>query len=284
MTIQEILRKTYTEYKISPLDAEILLSLALTKPREYILAHPENKISPTQIKKYCSFAKRRSAGEPTAYIVGKKEFFGLDFIVNKNILIPRPETELLVELALQEIHDTKYNAIIDVGTGSGNIIVSIAKNVPAKRKNKINFFAIDISKKSLQVAKANARKNKVEKKIKFTQSDMLEYFLKNKIEFENILIIANLPYVSPEIFQKNKSNLKFEPKTALLSQNNGLAHYINLFEQIRLLITGHCSLIIEISPEQKPEIGHIIKKYLPKSKVKFFKDLAGKWRMAEIKI
>jgi len=108
MTIQEILHKTYSAYKLSPLDAGILLSLVITKPKEFILAHPEKKLAPAQIKKYFSFAKRRAKGEPIAYITGKKEFFELDFVVNKNVLIPRPETELLVEFALEKIQAKKY--------------------------------------------------------------------------------------------------------------------------------------------------------------------------------
>jgi release factor glutamine methyltransferase len=280
MTIQEILRETYSVYKLSPLDAEILLSLAIGKPREYILAHPEKKIAPPQIKKYFPFVQRRSAGEPIAYIVGKKEFFGLDFLVNKNVLIPRPETELLVEHALEKIPNANFDAVIDIGTGSGNIIITIAKNIPNKNQKKINFYALDISKKSLQIAEKNAKKYKLDKKIKFIQSDMMQYFLSSEIKFKNILIIANLPYVSSNIFRQNKKNLKFEPKTALLSQNNGLSHYIKLFEQTSLSFAVHCSLILEFSPEQRPEIGYIIKKYLPKAKTRFRKDLAGKWRMA----
>lgn len=281
------MRKTYSEYKLSPLDAEILLSLAGNMPKEYILAHPERTLTPAQTKKYFSFAKRRSSGEPVAYIVGKKEFFGLDFIVDKNVLVPRPETELLVERAIENIKNAKrdiFDAIIDVGTGSGNIIISMAKNIPNKIQKKINFFAIDISKESLQVAKANAKKYRLAKKIKFIQSDLLKYFRKNKIKQKNILIVANLPYVSPKIFKQNKNDLKFEPETALLSRKNGLAHYIKLFEQVRLLLTVHFSLILEFSPEQKPEICRIIKKYLPKAGTIFRKDLAGKWRAAEIKI
>lgn len=294
MTIQEILRKTYLEYKLSPFDAEIILSLAIKRSKEYILAHPEKKLTRLQTKKITSFAERRFAGEPIAYIAGKKEFFGLEFRVNREVLIPRPETELLIEQVLKKIQNTKYpprrqagkipDTIIDVGTGSGNIIVSIAKNIPSKIRKKINFYAVDISKESLRVAKANAKKHKVGKKIKFIQSDMLEYFLKNKIKLKNIFIIVNLPYVSPALYEKNKNNLKYEPKQALLSRNNGLAHYTKLLKQIRSLITNHCLLILEISPEQKPEISRILKRLLPKAKIKFFKDLAGKWRAVEIKI
>ncbi|MCX6766408.1 MAG: peptide chain release factor N(5)-glutamine methyltransferase [Candidatus Moranbacteria bacterium] len=292
MTIQETLRKACSKYKLSPLDAEIILSLAGNMPKVYILAHPEKKLSPAQIKKYHSFAKRRSASEPIAYIAGKKEFFGLDFVVNKNVLIPRPETELLVEHAIERILNTKCgmpDVIIDVGTGSGNIIVSIAKNIPNKIKNKINFYAVDISKKSLEVAKKNAKKNKTDKNIKFIQSDLLEYFPllaeKNK-KIKNILIIANLPYVSSKIYHVNKNNLKFEPKNALISENNGLNHYKDFFKQLRYLSYKcymlHVICFVEFSPEQKSEISRIITRYLPKAKSEFFKDLAGKWRMAEL--
>jgi len=284
MTIQEILHKTYSAYKLSPLDAGILLSLVITKPKEFILAHPEKKLAPAQIKKYFSFAKRRAKGEPIAYITGKKEFFELDFVVNKNVLIPRPETELLVEFALEKIQAKKYDAVIDVGTGSGSIIISIAKNIPEKIRKKIKFFAVDISKESLQVAKSNAKRYKMDGKINFVQSNLLEYYLNNKIAQKNILVIANLPYVSPEIYQKNKNNLRFEPKSALVSRQKGLSHYKKLLAQVNLLITDHCSLFIEISPEQKPEIGRIIKEYLPKARARFLKDLAGKWRIMGIEI
>lgn len=287
MTIQEILRKAYTKYKLSSLDAGILLSLAGNFSKEYILAHPEKKLSPAQTKKFNFFCARRSNGEPIAYITGKKEFFGLEFLVNKKVLIPRPETELLVECALNKIQNTRYqipNTIVDIGTGSGNIIISIAKNIPYKIKKKIKFYAIDISKESLKVARSNAHENKLENKIKFVQSDMLEYFSKRKTKFENIFIIANLPYISRDIYQRNYKNLKYEPKLALCSQNNGLDHYLRLFKQIRPLSIAHCSLFIEISPEQKPEIARILKGYWPKAKTTFFKDLAGKWRVAKVTI
>jgi len=297
MTIQGILRKTYFEYKLSPIDSGILLSLALGRPKEFILAHPEKKLTKLQYEKFIAFIKKRSAGEPIAYITGKKEFFGLDFLVNKNVLIPRPETELLVECVLKKISrrsgtpprrwlNTKYqilDTIIDVGTGSGNIIISIAKNIPEKIRKKINFYAIDISKKSLQIAKANAKGYKLNKKIKFIQSDMLEYFLENDTRLKNIIIIANLPYVSPMLYKKNKNNLRFEPRNALTSRKKGLNHYTRLIREIGEIVKKCCVLhaacYIEISPEQKLEISLILRRLLPKARMKFFKDLAGKWRM-----
>jgi release factor glutamine methyltransferase len=290
MIIRESLNKAYIEYRLSPLDAEILLSLAGNFSKEYILAHPEKRLSTVQMKKFDSFCARRSNGEPVAYITGKKEFFGLEFLVNKDVLIPRPETELLVEHVLNKIQNTRYripDTIIDIGTGSGNIIISITKNIPEKIRNKINFYAIDISKESLQITKKNSKKNKVGKEIKFVQSSILEYFVKRKIKLENIFIVANLPYVSPALYKKNKNNLKYEPKKALVSNRKGLNHYTKLLREIREINKKYCVLrvacCVEISPEQKPEIGRIIKKYLPEAKTKFFKDLAGKWRVVEIK-
>lgn len=287
MTIQEIAQKIHSKYKLSPLDAEILLSLALQKPKEHALAHPEEKLAPAQIKKFSKFAERRSAGEPVAYITGEKEFFGLGFAVNKNVLIPRPETELLVELAIKKILNAECGipeAIIDIGTGSGNIIVSILKNLPKKIQKKTNFFAVDISKRALTIAKVNAKKHGIDKKIKFIQSSLLEYFSKKKNKFKDILVVANLPYVSQDIYKKNKINLKYEPKQALLSPEKGLAHYKKLFEEAGLLIADRRSLILEISPEQKSEIGRIIKRLLPQARIKFFKDLAGKWRAVGMEI
>jgi release factor glutamine methyltransferase len=292
MTIKEIL--TSLCCKISPLDREILLSLAGDFSREYILAHPEKKLTNQQIKKYKSFLKRRCDGEPIAYISGKKEFYGLEFIVNKNVLIPRPETELLVEEVLQEIqndacHQTEKlpEAIVDVGTGSGNIIISILKNLPEKLREKINFYALDVSKSALRFSKQNAKKHRVDKKIKFIESNLLEYFLKKKKNiFENFYIVSNLPYVSRALYEKNKSKLKFEPKSALLGDKKGLGHYENLFKQVKKLLAASCllSIAIEISPEQKPELTRIIRKILPNASVKFQKDLAEKWRIARIKI
>ena len=284
MIIQEILYKTYSRYKLSPIDMGVLLSLALAKPKEYILAHPEKELTELQTKKFISFAEKRFAGEPVAYIAGKKEFFGLDFIANKNVLIPRPETELLVERAIKKILDAKcqtLSTVVDIGTGSGNIIISIAKNIPKEIQKRIIFYAVDVSKESLKIAKANAKKHRTEKKIKFIQSDLLKYFLNNKAKLKNIFIVANLPYVSPKIYSKHKNNLKYEPKQALCSPEKGLAHYKKLIRQASLLAADHCLFILEISPEQKPEINHIIKKLLPKARANFFKDLAGKWRAVE---
>jgi release factor glutamine methyltransferase len=291
MTIREILRQTSLRYNLSPLDMGILLSLATNRSKEFIIAHPEKKLTKFQIEKFCSFVKRRSEGEPIAYIVGKKEFFGLDFLTNDKVLIPRPETELLVEVALARMQSNQYeipNAIIDVGTGSGNIIISIYKRLPKKIKKGIIFFAVDISRDALKTAKKNAKHFRAVRKIKFIQSNLLDFFQKNKIKFENLLIIANLPYLSPALYQRNKKKLKFEPQSALISKGNGLKHYARLLREMsdisRKNPVSRIACLMEMSPEQKTPFVHILKKYLPESKATFSKDLAGKWRIVKIEI
>ncbi len=113
---------------------------------------------------------------------------------------------------------------------------------------------------------------------------MLEYFVKRKTKLENILIVANLPYVSENIYKKNYKNLKYEPKKALFSENKGLGYYLKFFKQLKKNQSEcymlHVTCFVEFSPEQKPGIGRIFKKYWPKAKIAFFKDLAGKWRVA----
>ncbi|OGI26406.1 MAG: protein-(glutamine-N5) methyltransferase, release factor-specific [Candidatus Moranbacteria bacterium RBG_13_45_13] len=287
MTIADLLCQNTS----SRLDAELLLCCALKKPCEYLFAHPEKILEKKQIAEFYKFAVRRAKGEPVAYLTGKKEFFGLDFFVNCDVLIPRPETELLVELVLKQmrcaISDTRYATIIDVGTGSGNIIIAIFKNLSTGARKKVFLYGTDISDSALRVARKNAKRHEAEKKIKFIKSDLLKYFIDKKyFRAGNIIVVANLPYVSSKLYETNQRNLKFEPKTALISENKGLEYYTRLTREIReicavrraLCVTG----LFEISPEQKRLINDIIRKILPEAKIEFFRDLAGKWRVVKI--
>ena len=306
ITIFEI-KKKYSK-KIDILDLELIIAHIIKKPREFILTHPEKKLTAQQIEKISNFTGRRLKHEPIAYILGQKEFYGLNFKVNKHTLIPRPETELLVELALcsmkpacrrgrHETYNKKNTTIIDIGTGSGNIIISLAKNIQTSNVHNghsMSFFGIDISKKALTVAKHNARKNNVAEKIKFLKGNLLEPIIKNINCYMfhascSMIIIANLPYLSKKIYSETMPDVKnFEPKSALLSGTDGLDHYKKLFQQIILLRKNcfmfHVSCFMEISPEQKPKIAKLIKKYFPNAKIEFQKDLAQKWRVAIFEI
>lgn len=288
MIIQKILQNC----DLPPLESELLLSYVLKKPREYLFAHPEKKLTAFQVKKFKSLAVCRAQGEPIAYLTGKKEFYGLEFTLNRNVFIPRPETELLVELALENIENGQYTAssntnIIDVGTGSGNIIISIVKNIPDKKRKYINFYATDISRKALVTARKNAQKHKVDKYIKFVKSNLLKFAYRKKFTGK-LIIIANLPYVSESLYQKNKNNLKYEPKKALVSQKRGLEHYSRLLKQIKQILTRSNKLQAtcygEISPEQKNFFLKIIQEQLPRAKINFFKDLQSRSRAAKISL
>ena len=262
--------------KINILDAEVLLSRAIKKNKTFLYTHPECKLNNNQINKFKKNIIRRSGGEPVAYIVKNKKFYNLDFFVNKNVLIPRPETELLVEECLKICRDAKscVSTIIDIGAGSGCIIISLAKNV--KNKN-INFYATDISKKTLNIAQKNAKNNGINlvKSLRshgvcFIKSNLLKNM---NINLKNYILIANLPYL-PSNF-KNKYNLKFEPKKALYSGKDGLDLYNKLFLEIENLKYKPNYILLEFRDQQTKKIKKIIKNILPEYKIKIKKDLAG---------
>jgi release factor glutamine methyltransferase len=291
-TIQFISIKYSNEINI--LDLELIVGFIINKSREFIITHPEFVLNKAQIVKIHALVAKRKKGAPLAYLIGKKEFFGLDFKVDKNVLIPRPETEMMVEESLKLLKTKNYQLktkIIDVGTGSGNIIISVVKNLVNQSSviGHYKFFATDISQKALIFAKANAKNHKVFNKIKFLQGNLMEPLLKSKsykLKANKLIIVANLPYVSSKNYKKYYSGIKFEPQSALVSKNYGLFHYEKLFQQIKTLsLTAHCSLItvlIEFSPEQKNKIKLLAKIYFPTSKIEFKKDLAKKWRMGKI--
>jgi len=289
MTIAEIRKKYYN--KIDALDLELIIAHEIGKTREFVLAHPEHKLTNNQELKTKNLLTRRVKHEPLAYILGHKEFFGLDFKVNKQVLIPRPETEMLVGLTLKELQaksNKPKTTVIDIGTGSGNIIISLAKNLKAKNK----FIAVDISAQALKIAKHNAKFHKVDKKIKFIRSDLLsnrKIFSSSAIQqFNHLTIIANLPYLSSKIYHLTSRDIKnFEPKSALLSGIDGLDHYRKLLQQIKKLTTDYklkTTNFLEFSPKQKPALQRLVKSVLPDAKIKFRKDLAGKWRTCQISL
>jgi len=282
--------------KTANLDAEILLFYTIKKSREFILTHSEHKLTESQITNFNSLIKKRSKGNPVAYLMGHKEFYGLDFLVNKDVLIPRPETELMIDEVLNFIsHISRPMSFIDIGTGSGCIIISLIKQLLTFnfQLSTFNFFATDISKNALVVARKNAKKHKV--KIKFLEGNLLEPFFENH-KLSNpknpIIITANLPYLTPSQL-KNSLSIKKEPKIALVAGSDGLKYYEELFKQIKLLVTSYPSnsagkqlqitIFCEIDPQQKIKIGTLIKKELPNSSFQIKKDLNGHSRLVIVK-
>lgn len=285
MQIKQIIQQA----DINKTDVELIIAHVLKKTCEFVLAHPETKIRRSKDQKIRQLIKQRVRDVSLAYLTGHKEFYGLDFVVNKHTLIPRPETELIVSLALDKIRtiDHRLLTIVDVGTGSGCIPISIAKTMVQWHDGSMIYYATDISKPALKIAKQNAKKHKI--KIKFLRGNLLTPLFDNgsmaQWNNETVIITANLPYLTPQQFKREPS-IQHEPKLALVAGQDGLKYYKQLFKQIQKLITYNLRLItfLEIDPSQIPAIKKLIKQHLPKSKITIHKDLARKNRVVEIEI
>lgn len=264
--IKELLKHSVAS---AALDAEVLLSFVIGKPREFILAHPEILLTRSQKSKFDKLVKRRSRLEPVAYLTHNKEFFGLDFFVDKNVLIPRPETELLVEKVLDYVTNKNVSTIADIGTGSGCIAISIAKNIP-----EIKVIASDNSKSALRIARKNALKHKVADRILFVHSDLLDH-ISEPVD----IIIANLPYLP---YSEQKKEISFEPKNALFGKNYGLELLEKIIIQAKEKLSQSGMLILEIHPPQSQHLPTIAKHIFPSAVIQIDKDLANKERILTI--
>ena len=272
---------------LSPrLDAELLLAKALEANKTTLVAHPEILLSARQEKIYKTFIGRAGKQEPIAYILGTKEFFGLSFFVDKQVLIPRPETEIITEHALSLAKKLAHYgkcSLIDIGTGSGCIIISLAKNLPPE---KYSFYGIDVSRGALRCARRNARAHGMHTHISFMQSGLLKTAGGVKFEKNNI-IVANLPYISNEKYKKLPPHIKrFEPKSSLLSKNHGLAHYKNLLEQMKtskICANKTAHVFMEMEPEQIPKLAAHSASLFAHHEIKKIKDLKKTERVLYLK-
>lgn len=271
---------------LSPhLDAEVLLAHTLNTEKAALFTHPEYTLSTLQKRTYRRYIKRACTQEPIAYSIGSKEFFGLSFLVNEHVLIPRPETETLVENALAFAQNLKAKncSLLDVGTGSGCIIISLAKNLSSKR---YAYYGVDVSRRALRVAEQNARTHGLSARITFMQSNLLQKTAHLHLE-HNIIITANLPYISPQKYRKLAPCIKnFEPKRALLSGKDGLAHSTRLLRQIKTaqhLQNKFVSLFMELEPEHIPMLRAAITSLWDRPDLRVIEDVSGKERVLLLK-
>ena len=223
------------------LDSELLLSFVLNLSREKILINLQEKIDKKSFIKFRDLISRRKKKEPIAYITNKKEFWKNNFFVNKDVLIPRPETELIVEEILKLINKRSSKKLLEVGTGSGCIIISIAK----ERKN-CRHTAIDISKKAINVAKFNAKMHHLENKINFKNIDVdkIQY---NKYDF----IISNPPYINIiDLSRLDLSVRLFEPNVALEAGTDGYREIKKIIIKSKKLLKTYGKLVFEIGEGQ----------------------------------
>ncbi len=233
------------------LDSEILLADVLNSTRENLLVNLNSIIDKKKFTKYKNFIIRRKKKEPIAYILKKKEFWKNDFKVSKNVLIPRPETEIIIEEFLKISNLNFSKNILDVGTGSGCIIISILKERP-----KYAGTAIDISKKALKIASSNAKMHHLQNKIKFINID-IDKLNVNKYDF----ILSNPPYIEKFKLKRLDKDVKFyEPELALNAGNDGLKIINKLITKSKKLLKENGKLIFEIGNKQVPSIIKLLNK------------------------
>jgi len=241
----EILKKENIED--ATLKARILLAFALGKNKEYIIVHDEEEIKEETCNKYKNYIKRIIQHEPIQYITQKQEFMKLNFFVNENVLIPRADTEILVEEALQIIEQNKLNTVLDLCTGSGAIAVSIAKYADVKK-----VLATDISKKTLEVAEVNINKNKVE--VQTLESDL---FKNVKEQFD--VIVSNPPYIETDTIEVLSEDVKKEPRLALDGGRDGLDIYRKIIDEAWKYLSPKGFLCLEIGYNQRQSVLNLIK-------------------------
>ncbi len=269
-----IQKLTQAKIKAAQLEAELLLSFVLKKDKTFLFTHPNHHLTNNQKIQFKKLVNKRCQYYPLAYLVKYQPFFGLNLYVDHRVLIPRPETELLVELALKLIKKYNLKTIADIGTGSGAIALTIKKQMP-----KLTIYATDISKAALRVAQKNARRLKLH--INFRQGDLLLPLAGKKID----LIIANLPYLSPPFFHQGAKEIKYEPKIALLAKNKGLEYYQNAIKQLKTLKKLPAFVLFELDPRNII----VLKKWLISNQkikaknIKINKDLDHKNRFLTIK-
>ena len=232
------------------IDSEILLSRVLNKSREELLINLKQKIKPREISNFLRLIDRRSSKEPIAYILEEKEFWSKSFLVSKNTLVPRPETELMVE-KIVKIFKKKDIFILDIGTGTGCILLSILSELENSKGT-----GIDISSKAIQIARANSRKHKLTERTKFCKRSLDDIF-HNKFD----LIVSNPPYIKrKDIKNLNEDIKKFEPKLALDGGNDGLDVIKKVIYKSKNILKIKGMLALEIGNGQFAEVSNILRK------------------------
>ena len=271
------------------LDAELLLARAIGTDRSGVLAYPEARVGDGQRATFEAELDRRAAGEPVAYIRGFKEFYGLAFSADARALIPRPETELIVELAEREVMERLTLAprpvgaqpirIADVGTGSGTIAVALAA---ALRKRKaigdVEIIATDISPEALQLARENAVGHGVADRLRFVEADLLPPV----VSFPFDILLANLPYIPSGDIATLPVAASFEPRVALDGGTDGLAEIRRLVERLPDVVAEGSTTLLEIGADQGDAVEALVAEQLPGWACSVARDLSGLPRVARI--
>jgi len=270
MNIKQALEFATAKFSLScdtpNLDARVLTCLSCKLEQSKLFTEPDLLLTAEQEKNFLAYVERRASGEPIAYITGEKEFWSLRFKVDNHVLIPRPETELLVELTLEQIKNKKSAKILDLGTGSGVIAIAIASQYP-----NCQIIASDNSEPALDIAKQNAASHKA--KIDFIHSDWFANIPEQTFD----VIVANPPYIDKNDPHLNEHVYQYEPEHALISKNKGLFDLNKIINQARNYLTHSGILIVEHGFQQAHSVQQLFKQANFK-RIKSHKDLAGKLR------
>jgi len=255
MNIENTLKKGINILKankiLNPyLDSEILLSKSINKDKKHIILNSKEILNNKQLENFNSFIERRKNGEPIAYLINKKEFWKDEFFVDKDVLIPRPDTELIIEQVLKIYSKQSQLQVLDIGTGSGCILLSILKERP-------NFYGtgIDISKKSINISKFNTKQLNLTNRVKFFHSSV-DNFKIGKYD----LIVSNPPYIKLlNLKYLDKDVVNFEPKLALSGGLDGFLKIRKVINRAKKLIKKNGKFILEIGFNQKNKVKKILK-------------------------
>lgn len=259
------------------LDAELLLAHAVSRPREHVFAQDRLSLTSSQRKTFRQLLARRASREPVAYLVGTREFYGLPLAVSRHVLIPRPETETLVELALAALRrgDVSAPRIVDVGTGSGAIALALAKHATHAR-----ITAVDVSAEALALARRNAIRLKLGQRVTFRRSDLL-----SRVRGPVHLICANLPYITNRQLDELPADVReYEPRLALAGGPDGLFWYERLLRQVPAIAANRAVVLCEIGPNLKTGFERIVSRVLPRAALTFYPDLGARVRVAEVRL
>ena len=260
------------------IEAEFLMRHTVGVSKTQLYSEPDRAITSAEANRVWEFVQRRLRHEPTAYILKYCEFYGIDFYIDQRVLIPRPETELLVEKAIEFAscyYQNKNLTIADIGTGSGIIAISLALALPKAR-----IYATDISPASLEIAEINCRRHKVSDQVKLLQGNLLEP-LPEPVD----MIVSNLPYIKDaELKMLSPEIINFEPIVALAGGGDGLDKIRSLLAQVPDKICPGGYLLMEIGQGQAQVVTSIINNYLPESSIELIPDLSGIDRVVKVSL
>jgi release factor glutamine methyltransferase len=252
-------------------NAELLLGAILNAKKIELYLERDRVLTSQHIDKFDEYIRERVSGRPLQYIIGNTEFFGLEFTVNEKVLIPRPETETLVETVIRLLKDCPRPKIVDLGTGSGAIAISLAKNLAGS-----SVYATDISSDALKVARENARRNQVESRIDFLCGDLFEALRNQRFEGVIDCVASNPPYVSQEEFDRLPKEVRdYEPIVALKTDEEGTSFHRKIIENSLDFLKANGMLIMEVGLGQAGRVADLIgdRKEFKGAEIK--KDLGG---------